>query len=49
VIGADLHVILTNGDFMFHTIRHADGTWRRFGDVNDVADPTDSGLITIAS
>ncbi|MEV6610562.1 hypothetical protein [Kutzneria sp. NPDC051319] len=31
------------------TIRHADGTWQHFGDVNDMAGPTDSGLLTIAS
>ncbi len=34
---------------MAHTIRHTDGTWQRFADVNDVAGPTNSGLITVAS
>lgn len=31
------------------TIRHGDGTWQHFGNVNDAAGPTDSGLLTIAS
>lgn len=53
-VNGELQVVITNdsftnGDFMFHTVRHADGTWQHFGNVNDVAGPTDSGLITIAS
>lgn len=53
-VNGELQVVITNdsftnGDFMFHTIRHADGTWQRFGDVNDAAGPTNSGLVTIAS
>ena len=34
---------------MAHAIRHADGTWQKFGDVGAAAGRTDSGLITAAS
>lgn len=53
-VDGELQVVITNGnptsgDYMFHTIRHADGTWQRFADVNQVAGYTNSGLVTAAS
>jgi hypothetical protein len=34
-IGAELHVLVAKTPSLLHTIRHADGTWQRFGNVND--------------
>ncbi|QUQ69044.1 hypothetical protein [Kutzneria sp. CA-103260] len=53
-VAGELQLVITNGnpdggDHMFHTIRHADGTWQRFGDVGQVAGETNAGLITVAS
>ncbi|GAA1270817.1 hypothetical protein GCM10009665_68920 [Kitasatospora nipponensis] len=32
-IGTDLHVVAVAGGRIYHTIRHDDGTWTKFGDV----------------
>ena len=40
-IGAELHVLVDQLGPLMHTIRFADGTWQRFGNVNAASDDDD--------
>lgn len=53
-VNGELQVVITNEPglntgYMFHTIRHADGTWDQFGEVDAATGRTNAGLITVAS
>jgi hypothetical protein len=50
-VNGELQLVVTayRAPAMSHTIRHADGTWQKFGNVGAVAGETNSGLITVAS
>jgi len=43
-----LVVIADHGDLLNHTIRHADRTWQRFGDVASVLGPRTVAYLTLA-
>jgi hypothetical protein len=53
-VNGELQLVITDetapgSGYMFHTIRHADGTWDQFGEVDAATGRTNAGLITVAS
>jgi hypothetical protein len=53
-VNGELQVVITNetgpnSGYLFHTIRHADGTWDQFGEVDAATGRTNAGLITVTN